>query len=264
MANYVLVDFRPSQYYKMGHIPNAINLWRSDIEDTTYTYKGMMPTKTQLEKLLSKKGVKISDTLIIYDDNASINAARLWWVLDHYGFNQTKILNGGIISYLDKKQTLSTSVPEIEESSFIFKAPDPKRHIQLVELEKLIENESALSLLDCRTEHEYSGLRHKKGAKKAGKIPTSVYLGWSNTVSQGKSHKFLAIDQLKEIYENTITDKDQEIVVYCHSGVRSSHATFVLTQLLGYKNVRNYEGSWTEWSHHDVPFEQDVETEIFE
>lgn len=262
--NYVLVDFRPPMDYQKGHIPNAINIWRPDIEDTSYPYKGMVASKTQLEQLLSEKGIKTSDTLIIYDDAGSFFATRLWWVLDYYGFNQTKILNGGLKNYVLHNQNLSTIAPNVKESDFTLNTPGTKNHIGLEELQKNIEDHKAFTLFDCRTENEYSGLRQKKGAKKAGRIPTSVPIDWNQNIVDEETHRFLSTEELKKLYKNPTTNEDDEIVVYCHSGVRSSHNAFILSQLLGFKKVRNYDGSWLEWSYHDLPYEKDVETEIFE
>ena len=262
--NHVLVDFRAIKSYESGHIPNAIQIWRHHIENQDFNYGGMMPSKEQLESLLSQKGIKNSDTLIIYDDRGSCDAARLWWVLTHYGFNQSKILNGGLRSYKYVNETLSTESFQLPKSNFQFGKTSNKYHISMLELEEELKDGSGLTILDARSTEEFSGHRQKKGAAKAGHIPTSLSFDWAKAVDYDQTDKFLPISTLEELYQKIAPNKEEPLVVYCHSGVRSAHTTFVLTQLLGYTNVKNYDGSWTEWSHHDLPFEKDVETIIFE
>ena len=264
LDGYTVVDFRPLSDYREGHLPDAINIWRPDIEDDSFDYKGMMSNKDQLELLFSKKGIKTTDTLIIYDDRGSCDAARLWWVLDNFGFNQARILNGGLSSYLAKREKLYSKIAKKQKSQFVLPKLKGQRYISLEELKQDISNEKDFTLIDCRTHDEYSGYRQKKGANKAGRIPTSLWIDWSNSIHFDSTNMFISIEKLEKIYGQVLPDKNKPIVVYCHTGVRSSHTTFVLTQLLGYKNVRNYDGSWTEWSHHDLSYEKDVETEIFE
>lgn len=262
--NHVLIDFRSLKSYDSGHIPNAIQLWRNDIENQDYKYGGMMPSKDQLASLLSQKGIKNTDTLIIYDDRGSCDAARLWWVLTHYGFDQSKILNGGLRSYKFVNETLSTDTFELPKSNFQFGETMNKYHISMLELKEKLKNGNEFKILDTRSTEEFTGHRQKKGAAKAGHIPTSLSFDWAKAVDYDQTDKFLPIFTLEELYQKIAPNKEEPLVVYCHSGVRSAHTTFVLTQLLGYTNVRNYDGSWTEWSHHGLPIEKDVETIIFE
>ena len=119
-------------------------------------------------------------------------------------------------------------------------------------------------IFDTRTVNEYSGAQQKSGAKTAGRIPGSLLMDWANCVNYSGDKKFKSIKELEKIYAQVIPDKNQAVVAYCHSGVRSAHTTFVLTELLGYKNVKNYDGSWTEWSHFEnYPKTKDSLTTIF-
>ena len=262
---YAIIDFRPIAAYEKGHIPNALHLWYNVLENKGYPYGGMLPSKTQLEKVLSEKGIQASDTLILYDDRGSVNAARLWWMLDHYGFGQIRILNGGLDAYLANDHLLSQEEPKSVPSNFIFPTAAPQHYISKEQLLDKVNNDNKLVIIDARTSEEYLGKRQKKGAKRAGKIPSSHNLEWVQSIDPMNSKKFLSLSQLEDFYAQTIPDKEAAIVAYCHSGARSSHTTFVLTQLLGYKNVFNYDGSWTEWSYfEDLPIITEVETEIFE
>ena len=114
---------------------------------------------------------------------------------------------------------------------------------------KSVIEDSSLILLDTRGLEEYSGSKLKNGAAWAGHIPSAKNIDWAEAVDYHGNHKFLPSDELKNKYDSLGITGNQPVVTYCHSGVRSAHTLFVLTELLGYKNVRNYDGSWIEWSH---------------
>ena len=262
---YALIDFRPRSAYTNGHIKGAVNIWRTELEDSNKPYKGMMPTKSQLEQLLSKKGLHPNDTLIIYDHNGSCEATRLWWILQHYGFDQTRILNGGWNAYLHAGLLPSKEEPQTTTTAFNLKGATSEFFIDREALLSLLKTNTPVKLVDVRTPGEYHGKRKKKGAYKAGRIPKSILFGWKNALDSIEGHFFLPKEALQERYQNLSPNKEDLMVIYCHSGVRSAHTTFVLTQLLGYKNVKNYDGSWTEWSYFEqLPYERDAETVIFE
>ena len=149
-----------------------------------------------------------------------------------------------------------------------FKLPETSGMRLLVhreELQGIVSDPSPYVLIDARTVNEFSGKRQKKGSKKGGRIPKSKQVDWSRSVDYHGTHKFRSIADLEKIYGGLAMSKDEPIIVYCHSGTRSAHTTFVLSQLLGYTNVRNYDGSWSEWSHfEDLPFERDSITVILE
>ncbi len=118
-------------------------------------------------------------------------------------------------------------------------------------------------ILDTRNIDEFTGKRQKSGAYKGGRIPKSVLIDWAEAIDYEGSKKFKSFEELEKIYSRMGVSKNDPVITYCHSGVRSAHTTFVLTELLGYKNVKNYDGSWVEWSYFDnLPFEYDSITTI--
>lgn len=261
-----IIDFRKQEDYDKGHIPKALHIWRNNIEDGSYPYKGMMADKKTIEKLFSRLGIQTHDTLIVYDDRGGYDAARLWWVLHNHNFDAVKILNGGLRAWVAANGTVSKEQKLLDSTSF--RLPE-KSHPQLLvkreELHDLLSSEKRPFIIDTRTADEYSGKRQKAGANKGGRIPSSKLIDWSRTVDYHGTHKFRSISELEKLYGSLVTSKNDPIITYCHSGTRSAHTTFVLTQLLGYTNVRNYDGSWSEWSYFDnLPVEKDSVTTILQ
>lgn len=244
------IDFRKPEEYSTGHIYGAINIWRTDITDTTKEYGGIRLSRIGLEKLLSKKGIQSEDTLIVYDNRGSADAARFWWIMKLNNFNTVFILDGGLKCYEEAGGIMAHKPLNFKASRFRF--PKSAASPILIEKEelfsKMLSRDKGLHLVDVRTADEYQGTTKKAGALKPGRIPGSIHIDWAEAVDYGHTNRFRTIEELEHIYKKIGASKEDTIIVYCHSGVRSSHTSFVLTELLGYKNVRNYDGSWIEWS----------------
>jgi len=255
--NVKLIDFRKPKLYNEHHISGALNIWRSDIENPSYAYGGMMINKEGLEKLFRSKGISNNDLLIVYDDNGLCDAARFWWVLQNYNYKNVKLLHSTYTEWKAKNGSITEKIPEISPTGFKF-TTQPSKKLYISKEDVLQELNKNTIILDTRTPDEYSGKSQKKGAAKSGRIPNSTLIDWSTAINFHSDKKLKSIQELDSIYGAVIASKETPVIVYCHSGVRSAHTTFVLTQLLGYKNVKNYDGSWTEWSYFDnLPFEKD-------
>lgn len=255
--NVKIIDFRKEKYFSEGHLSGALNIWRTDIEDSTLPYAGIMAPKEQIEALFSSLGIETEDTLIIYDDVGLCDASRLWWILQNYDYTSVRLLHGGLAAWKANMGSVSTEVSELKKSVFqLTKSPSMKYYISKDEMQKSLATDALI--LDTRTVNEFSGKRIKKGATKAGRIPNSMLIDWADAINYSGDKKMKSFEELEAVYSRLNRKKDEPILVYCHSGVRSAHTTFVLTQILGYKNVRNYDGSWIEWSYHnDLPIKKD-------
>ncbi len=265
LYNTRVIDFRRESDYHLGHLPNAQSIWRADMEDQSYPYGGMMASRDAVYSKLLKLCITSKDNVIVYDDRGGCDAARFWWILKNYGFDNVKVLNGGLEAWknnggaIEITPTLITC-PLPEEVAW-----NPATMIYYISKDELSELplDKAL-ILDTRSWDEYTGKRQKKGAFKGGRIPGSIWIDWEEAVDFDNHGRLKPTEELKKVYGTLNVPKDHLIIPYCHSGVRSAHTTFVLTQILGYTNVRNYDGSWTEWSYFDLPIEKDSLTTILE
>lgn len=258
-SNFVFIDLRKADEYKMGHIANARSVWRSDIQNTSLPYGGMRAEKETLEELLSSLGVASNHKIIVYDEKGNVDAARLWWMLQLYGHEQSYLFNGGLTGWKEAGYALDTAAPSFLPSQFEFS--DAPKSEWLATKEDVLELQSQANgfILDTRSEKEFTGEEMKNGAFRAGHIPSAVWIDYCKALYYDGNQEFRNLEELEELYASAGFTKDAPIIVYCQSGVRSAHTTFVLRELLGYTNVKNYDGSWIEWSYYEeLPIEIDT------
>ena len=231
-----------------GHISGAVGWnWQSQLQ------QGMVRDlidKEGMQKLLSDSGISNSTTVILYGDNNNWFACWAFWQLKYYGHQDVRIMNGGRIKWeLEGKPFVETKT-EVDSVPYLAKEPDESLRAYRDQVLKAL-SESVISLVDVRSPDEYSGLLFapenvpQEGSQRAGHIPGAKNIPWAQATDSDGTFKSYA--ELLELYkENGITGEGNT-VTYCRIGERSSHTWFVLTQLLGYSNVSNYDGSWTEW-----------------
>ncbi|WP_062261401.1 sulfurtransferase [Endozoicomonas arenosclerae] len=246
--NLLILDVRPRFSYLLGHIPGAHNVWRPafQADESDYPFSSMRASKEKMVALLSRLGATSDTEIILYDDQQGMDAARLWWLLKLYGHDQVSILNGGLTVWEDQKRATSLKPPKMpERSKYIFRGTEHPQWLAELSQVKSIKDEKNAILIDVRSFDEYTGKTRKSGAHRRGRIPESLWFEYNQTVNK---NGFLDKEQLRQMFLKEGITPEKAITVYCQSGVRSAHTFFVLSEILGYKNIKNYDGSWIEWS----------------
>jgi thiosulfate/3-mercaptopyruvate sulfurtransferase len=234
--------------YDSGHIPGAIGWnWR---RDTQQAIRRDIPDQAALEDLLSRSGIANDTTVILYGDNNNWFAAYAFWLLKLYGHADARLMNGGRKKWLDEGRPVSSEPPKASRAQYRAAPPDARlRALRDTVLAGL--NQAGRALVDVRSPKEYSGELlapenlPQEGAQRGGHIPGAANIPWGMAVQEDGTFKSAA--DLKALYEGKGITPDKDVVAYCRIGERSSHSWFVLKYLLGYPEVRNYDGSWTEW-----------------
>lgn len=245
------VDYDPENGYKKGHVKGASLIWwKRDINDPVTRD---IVNKKQFEELMGKHGVKPDSEVILYGDFNNWFAAFAFWVFKYYGHENIKIMNGGRKKWELEEREYTTDEPQLTQTTYKAQPPDEGLRAYLFDVRRSLDQE-ATSMVDVRSPKEFTGeitappeypMEH---AQRGGHIPGAANIPWATAVKD-EDGTFKSADELKEIYEGKGITPDKHIITYCRIGERSSHTWFVLTYLLGYPKVRNYDGSWTEWGN---------------
>lgn len=236
--------------YDVGHIPGAVKIdWVADLNDPI---KRDYIDRARFEELLSKAGIQQDTRVIFYGDKNNWWACYALWVFQLFGFTNTAIMNGGRQKWIDEGRELSKEIPSYPPSNY--RAADRDDHTIRAFRDDILEHiEKNLPLVDVRSPQEFSGeLLHmpgypQEGALRGGHIPGAKSIPWAKNVTEKATFK--SVEDLNALYAPQGVSPDRDIIAYCRIGERSSLSWFVLTYLLGYPNVRNYDGSWTEWGN---------------
>ena len=233
--------------YEKGHVAGAIGLnWKSQLQQQPVRD---LISKRELEALLSKSGVTRDTTIAIYGDNNNWFAAWFFWVLKYYGHKDARLVNGGRVKWVAEGRPVTTDVPTYPASTYSASTPDESVRALRDQVLQVARN-GGTSLVDVRSPKEFSGELlapenlPQEGAQRGGHIKGAINVPWATAVAE--DGRFKPADDLRQIYSSKGIGKT-ETIAYCRIGERSSHTWFVLTYLLGHDNVRNYDGSWTEY-----------------
>ena len=247
--------------YDRGHIRNAVGLnWREDLQDAL---RRDFVGPDEFAKLMDKAGVTADTQVILYGGNNNWFAAYAYWYFRYYGHDNVKLMNGGRKKWELEGRELTQDPPKVSAGSGykVKGADDNIRAFRDFVRDEVVGN-NGYGLVDVRSPEEFRGELlapphlPQEQAQKPGHIPGAANIPWSKSVDP-ESGAFLPTEKLKELYEGQGITSDKNIVAYCRIGERSAHTWFVLHELLGYSNVRNYDGSWTEWgSLVGVPIER--------
>ena len=232
--------------YDKNHIRGAVRIdWRQDLQDPV---RRDFVNKEQFEKLLSSKGIGNDDTIVLYGGNNNWFASYAYWYFKLYGHDKVKLLDGGRKKWELDGRPLSTDAVKRPETSYT--AKDPDNTIRAFR-DEVIAAISKKNLVDVRSPDEFSGKilapAHlpQEQSQRAGHIPGAINVPWSKAANEDGTFK--SDEDLATLYAQAGLDGEKETIAYCRIGERSSHTWFVLQELLGHKNVKNYDGSWTEY-----------------
>jgi thiosulfate/3-mercaptopyruvate sulfurtransferase len=255
------VDENPD-LYEEGHIPGAVKLhWRDDLQDPV---ERDVVDRATFERLLGERGISNDTTVVLYGDKNNWFAAYAYWYLKVYGHGDVRILDGGRQKWIDEGRELTTDLPAPERASYTAQERDESIRAYRDQVRGWI-GEPNQALVDVRSPGEFAGDLvappgyEQEGAQRGGHIPTAASIPWASAVQDDGTFKTAA--ELKELYGGKGVTPDKEVTAYCRIGERSAHTWFVLRELLGYEQVRNYDGSWTEWGNLvDVPIERGADS----
>jgi thiosulfate/3-mercaptopyruvate sulfurtransferase len=246
-ANTVFVEVdEDASAYDVGHIPGAVKLdWRTDLQDPI---KRDFVDAQQFSKLLSDRGIANDDTVVLYGGNNNWFAAYAYWYFKLYGHENVKLLDGGRKKWELDRRPLSAEAVQRPATSYIAKAPD---HRIRAFRDEVLAAINVKNLVDVRSPDEFSGKilapAHlpQEQSQRPGHIPGAINVPWSRAANEDGTFK--SDEELATLYADAGLDGSKETITYCRIGERSSHSWFVLRELLGYQNVKNYDGSWTEY-----------------
>jgi thiosulfate/3-mercaptopyruvate sulfurtransferase len=243
--------------YEKGHIPSAVAInWETELHDLP---RREFVSSEQLAKLLGDKGVSSDQTIILYGGNNNWFATYAYWLFKLRGIENVKLLNGGRKKWELESRTLSSDEPNRSTTSF--KIGQERPDLRIFREEVLDRAKRGEAWVDVRSPEEFRGELlapphlPQEQAQVPGHIPGASNVTWSKAANEDGTFK--SADELVELYKSEGITSDQQVVTYCRIGERSSHSWFVLSELLGFQNVKNYDGSWTEYgSLVGVPIEK--------
>jgi len=236
--------------YDAGHIPGAVGFnWQTQLQDQV---RRDIINKEAFEKLVGGAGVSPNDSVILYGDNNNWFAAYGFWLFKIYGHKDVRLMNGGRVKWLNENdKPMTTDVPKV--TPVAYKASGPNLELRAMLPQVFEAQKGAWNLVDVRSPDEFTGKviappGMSETAQRGGHIPGAKSIPWSTAVNQDGTFK--SPDELQQIYiQQKGVDPKKDTIAYCRIGERSSHTWFVLKYLLGINNVKNYDGSWTEYGN---------------
>jgi thiosulfate/3-mercaptopyruvate sulfurtransferase len=254
----VEVDENPALYAE-AHIPGAIGFdWKKDLQDQV---KRDFLGPREFGALFGGRGVSNDHTIVLYGDRNNWFAAYTYWYLRYYGDQNVRLMNGPREKWISEGRPTTTDVPSYQAQQFTAQEGDSA--IRAKRDEVLAALDQSTRLVDVRSPQEFSGELiamagyEQEGAQRSGHIPGAASVPWAQAVKEDGTFK--SADELRELYTSKGVIDGNPIIAYCRIGERSAHTWFVLHELLGHDDVKNYDGSWTEWGNLvNVPIEKDV------
>jgi thiosulfate/3-mercaptopyruvate sulfurtransferase len=241
-----IVDMRRAAAdYEARHVPNAVHLANDEIRDADAP-PTFLPTQADFEVLMGRLGIGNTTRVIAYDERGGIYAARLWWILNHFGHSNVALLDGGWLKWTAEQRPTTPDVAKPPVASF--RAVPNARWVATADDVKSAIGARGIKILDARTQAEIEG-KDRRGIRRGGYIPSSTPLYWEDLLDP-TTKAFKPAAELERIFKERSLDPSDEIITYCQVGMRASVDLFAL-HLMGYDKLRNYYGSWEEWGNRD-------------
>jgi thiosulfate/3-mercaptopyruvate sulfurtransferase len=252
-----IIDVRPEADYLAGHIPGAVNVGRPDLADEAQAVSSITAPHGKLEKLFGRLGIRKEVPVVLYDGKMGADAANLWWIFGLMGKQDVQLLNGGFLAWKAAALPVETVAVTPTPTQVQFSESFDSSHYASLDMVRQALGDTRTVILDTRTFAEFTGEEVKDGAKTGGHIPGSIWMDYTQCTDETAGCFYLRpLATLEAMFREKGVTRDKNIICYCHSGVRSALTTFVLTALLDYPSVRNFDGSWEEWSQDPtVPIE---------
>lgn len=258
----VILDVRKQEDFEKEHIEGSYQIWESDFsaDEGEYKYSGMRAAPQKIAEILGSYGITADTHILLLGAGEGSEAYRLWWILDMYGHRNISMINGGIDGWKSAGLKVVEGVAEKPVTPELYKFRTPADLSKTADLEEIKAAVSGGSvILDTRGYLESDGLIQDEKTFAVGRIPGSYNIPWDLTVDKDKTFK--SFKKIKGIFDEEGITKDMPVILYSQSGAESAHMSFVLRELLGYKNVKNYDGSWIQWSHELTQGNVEIEKE---
>jgi thiosulfate/3-mercaptopyruvate sulfurtransferase len=236
--------------YDQGHIPGAVGWnWQTQLQDNI---RRDLIDKPTLETLLVASGISNDTAILLYGDNNNWFAAYALWQLKYYGHKDDRLINGGRKKWLEEKRPLTKDPANVTPATYRVSRIEESIRARKEEVFAIVDRRKPGQLVDVRSVDEFTGKiiappGMSETAQRAGHVPGAANIPWAQASNEDGTFK--SFDDLKKLYQSKGITGTDEVIAYCRIGERSSHTWFVLKYLLGYENVRNYDGSWTEWGN---------------
>jgi thiosulfate/3-mercaptopyruvate sulfurtransferase len=246
----VEIDYIPATSYMLGHIPGAVLFdWKRDIIDTT---KRDVISKEVMEESLQRIGVNNDTILIVYGDFKNWFATFALWIFKYYEFQDVRLMNGSRKKWFEEDRPISLDIPSYPRGNFKSSGRDKSIRASMNDVKDILGSQDNI-LIDVRTNDEYNGKTlapteySTEYGQMGGHIPGAVNIPWASMVYEDGTLK--SAEELKKLYESLDVTPDKKVITYCGIGERAAYTWFVLKYLLGYPNVKSYDGSWLEWGN---------------
>ncbi|MGE0135186.1 MAG: sulfurtransferase [Dehalococcoidia bacterium] len=251
--DFVLIDAGEAVAYRRAHIPGAVGVSHPYLK--ARDDRGHVMPPAEFEELAASLGVSNDTPVVIYDDNASLHAARVWWVFDYYGHRDLRVVDGGFNAWLDEGRPLTSLAPRPPRGRFVAQ-PNAAAVCVLDELKAAVEGGAAPQIWDLRSDGEWTGVE-LRGNQRGGHVPGARHLEWRGLMQGPPARRFRPREEIAAMLREAGIDPAAPTVTYCELGIRAAFGAFVM-RLLGNEAARNYDGSMNEWANRpDTPLTTD-------